>query len=111
MEVVAEAKYIKMSPRKVRLVAGAVRKLAPDVALSRLALMPRRASGPVAQVLKSAIANATNNAKLASDQLAIKSITVGGGPALKRWRPISRGRTHPYKKRMSHIKIVLEEKK
>lgn len=109
MDIKAEAKYIKISPRKVRLVVDAIRKLAPDVALARLALMPKRASGPVAQVLKSALANATNNAKLAQDSVVIKAITVAGGPALKRWRPVSRGRAHPYKKRMSHIRIVLTD--
>lgn len=111
MEIIAQGKYIKISPRKVRLVADAIRKLAPDIALSRLALMPKRASRPITNVLESALANATNNAKLSSEKLAIKSIIIGSGPALKRWRPVSRGRSHPYKKRMSHIKIVLEEKK
>lgn len=109
MEVTAEAKYIRMSPRKVRLVADAVKHLSPKVALSHLALMPKRAAGPIAKTLKSALANATSNAKLVSDNLAIKSIVISGGPALKRWRPVSRGRTHPYKKRMSHIKVILSD--
>lgn len=111
MEIVAQAKYIKISPRKVRLVADAVKRLSPLVALENLALMPKRASRPIAQVLKSALANATNNGKLPPEALLIKSMIVDGGPALKRWRPVSRGRSHPYKKRMSHIRIVLEEKK
>lgn len=109
MEITAEAKFIKMSPRKVRLVAGALKSLSPTVALEHLALMPKRAAVPVAAVLKSALANATNNAKLQAEALRIKSVIVGGGPALKRWRPVSRGRAHPYKKRMSHIRIVLTD--
>lgn len=109
MEIIAEAKYIKMSPRKVRLVAMAIKKLTPVLALSHLALMPKQASKPVVAALKSAMANAINNAKLKEENLRIKAITVAGGPALKRWRPVSRGRAHPYKKRMSHIRVVLSD--
>ena len=111
MEIIAEANYIRMSPRKVIPVTEAIKSLSPLVALEKLALMPKRAAKPVAKVIKSAIANATNNSKLSADILRIKSIVVGSGPALKRWRPVSRGRAHPYKKRMSHIKVVLEENK
>lgn len=109
MEITAEGKYIKMSPRKVRLVAEAIKKLSPSLALEHLALMPKRAGRPIAAVFKSVLANATNNAKLSADNLRIKSIVVSQGPALKRWRPVSRGRAHPYKKRMSHIRIVLSD--
>lgn len=120
MEVIAEAKFVRMSPRKVRPVAEAIKSLSPLVALEKLALMPKRAAKPIATALKSALANATNkqsfrpgglNAKLKEESLRIKSIVVGSGPALKRWRPVSRGRAHPYKRRMSHIRVVLEEKK
>ena len=111
MEVIAEAKFIKTSPRKVRLVVETIRKLSPNGALSHLAILPKRAAIPIAQVLKSALANAKHNLKLAEDNLRIKSIVVNEGPSLKRWRPVSRGRAHPYKRRMSHIKIVLEAKK
>lgn len=107
MQITAQAKYIKMSPRKVRLVAEAIKRLTPAVALDQLSLMPKRAAEPIASVLRSALANATKNAKLDADAMRIKSIVVGGGPALKRWRPVSRGRAHPYKKRMSHITVVL----
>lgn len=111
MEVTAEAKYVKLSPRKVRLVAEAIKRLSPALALEHLALMPKRAAGPIALVLKSAVANATHNAKLSADVLRIKSVVVGGGPALKRWHPVSRGRAHPYKKRMSHIRVVLSDER
>lgn len=109
MDIIAEAKYIRMGPRKVRGVVDAVKHLAPNIALLHLGAMPRRAAAPIAKVLKSALANATNNAKIAQESLSIKSIVVSGGPALKRWRPVSRGRAHPYKKRMSHIRIVLTD--
>lgn len=111
MDITAQAKFVKMSPRKVRLVTEAIKKMPPVLALSQLALMPKAAADPVAKVLKSAVSNATNNAKLAAESLVIKSVTVGGGPAFKRWRPVSRGRAHPYKKRMSHITVVLSDVK
>ena len=109
MDITAHAKYIKISPRKVRVVAAAIRRLVPQQALSQLALMPRRAGDPIAKVLQSAIANAKNNAKLAPETLTIKSIVVDGGASQKRWRPVSRGRAHAYKKRTSHIRIVLTD--
>ncbi len=110
MEITATAKYIRISPRKVRLVAEAIRKISPALALSQLRLMRKGAAKPLYSLLKSALANAANKVKLSIDNLAIKAIVVEGGPALKRFRPVSRGRSHAYKKRMSHIKIVLEEK-
>ena len=109
MDIVAEAKYTTVSPRQVRPVAQAVNKLSPAIAIAHLAVMSRRAAKPVAAVLKSAVANATKNAKLSEDSLRIKLIVVDGGPALKRWRPVSRGRAHAYKKRMSHIRVVLTD--
>lgn len=90
--------------------AEAIRKVSPKLALSQLKLMRKGAAKPLYSLLKSALANATNNVKLSADNLAIKTVVVEGGPALKRFRPVSRGRSHAYKKRMSHIKIVLEEK-
>jgi len=109
MDITAEAKHIRISPRKVRIVAAAVKHLAPTVALSQLALLPKRAAAPIAKVIESALANAVNNAKLPVENLAIKSITVSGGTALKRWRPVSRGRAHAYKKRASHIRVVVTD--
>jgi len=110
MEITAEAKYIKMSPRKVRLVAETIRMTSALIALEHLLVMRKSAAKPVAEVLKSAVANATNNLKLAADGLIVKEVVVGGGPAFKRFQPVSRGRAHTYKKRMSHIKIILEAK-
>ena len=111
MEIIAQAKNIKISPRKVRVVAEAVKKLSPSLALSQHALMSRRPAGPIAKVLQSAMANATHNAKLPLDSLTIKTIVVEGSTFLKRWRPVSRGRAHAYKKRASHIRIVLTDEK
>lgn len=109
MEVKAKLKDLRMSPRKVRLVAGLVRgkKVAP--ALDQLTFSPKWSSKPLAKLLKSAIANAKNNFGLAEDNLFIKTLTVDGGPTLKRWMPRAQGRATPLNKRTSHITMVLGE--
>lgn len=110
MEYTAVAKSIRMGPRKVRLIADSVRKIdSIDKSLNILALLKQRAASPIENTLKSAVANAINRGAKKED-LLVKSIEVMEGPAIKRFRPSTRGRTHPYKKRSSHIKIVLEEK-
>lgn len=111
MEIISEAKFVRMSTRKVRLVANAISKFAPNVALTQLTLMPKRAAKPIAKALKSALANATENNKASSDKLRIKEIIVNEGARLKRFRPGARGRTRPYVKRSSHIRIVLTDDK
>lgn len=110
MKVKAEAKYIRVSPRKVRLVVDAIRDLSPQKALEHLKFVNKRAAGPISKAIQSAIANAKNNFNIDTNNLRFKEIQVGEGPTLKRWRPISRGRAHPIMKRTSHIKIILEEK-
>lgn len=108
MEVEATQKFVHMSPRKVRLVANAIRGKSITQALLALDFMAKRAALPVSKALKSAQANAINNAKLNADTLKVKRLEVQDAPRLKRFRAASRGMAHPYKKRMSHIKIVLE---
>jgi large subunit ribosomal protein L22 len=110
MEAKAKAKSVRMSPRKVRLVADAIRNLSIDEAFQVLWVTKKRASRILEKTLESAIANAVNNSKLERKNLVIASITVNEGQALKRFHPSSRGRTHPYKKRSSHVSIVLKEK-
>ncbi len=110
MEVRAIAKSVRISPRKVRLVADSIRNLSIDEAVNLLSATEKRAALPLEKALKSAIANATNNAKLETKNLVIGSIIVNEGQALKRYHPSTRGRIHPYKKRSSIITIVLKEK-
>ncbi len=110
MEVRARAKSVRLSPRKVRLIADTIRNLSIDQAMHVLGSTQKRAVEPVVKTLQSAIANATNNAKLEKENLIIASIMVNEAPALKRFHPSSRGRVHPYKKKGSHITIVLTEK-
>jgi len=111
MEVFAVSKSVRVAPRKVRLVADAIRTLSVEDALRSLSVLKNRGGVPLAKTLKSAIANAVNNNSLKQESLKIKSIDVLEAPSYKRYHPSTRGRVHPYKRRGSHIKIVLETKK
>ncbi len=108
MEIIAKSKSARVAPRKVRLVADAIRKLSVADALTALAVLKNRGSEPLEKTLKSAIANALNNKNIKQEELRIKMIDVLEAPAYKRFHPSTRGRVHPYKRRGSHIKIVLE---
>lgn len=110
MEVRARAKSVRVSPRKMRLVVDAVRNLSIDEAFRVLSAAEQRAATPIIKVLQSAIANAVNNAQLDRNSLKIGSIQVTEGQAFKRFRPSTRGRVHPYKKRGSIITVVVAEK-
>ncbi len=108
MEYQATSKYIRVSTRKMRLVADAIRPLKPVLALAYLGEMPKHAAEPMAKVLASALANAKQkNADVSMVQF--KTIEVMGGPALKRFHAVSRGQAHAYKKRMTHVRVVLED--
>ena len=110
MNVQAVANNVRISPRKVRLVADAIRNLGVIDAMHLLQSSDKQAGIPLSKTLKSAVANAVNNAKLDSASLYISSIMVNQGQAFKRFRPSTRGRIHPYKKRGSNITIVLTQK-
>jgi len=110
MEVKAIAKSVRVSPRKLRLVVDAMKHMPIDNAFRMLEVTDKRAAKIVVKTLQSAIANAVNNAKLQRSNLLISSIMVNDAPALKRFRPSTRGRIHPYKKRGSHLTIILKEK-
>lgn len=108
MDYQATAKYIRMSPRKVRLVADSIRRLTPKTALFKLKEQGKLAAKSLLAVIESAVANA--HQKNANDEnLSFKMIEVMEGPSMKRWHAISRGQAHSYKKRMTHIKIVLTD--
>jgi len=110
MEIIASSKSVRVAPRKVRLVADAIRKLSIEDALKALSILKNRGGQPLEKTLKSAIANALNNKNLKQEALKIKMIDVLEAPAYKRFHPSTRGRVHPYKRKGSHIKIVLETK-
>lgn len=90
------------------MVVDAVKNLKPMEALAVLAMMPKRAAEPVRKLLLSAIANA-KAMKATEGSLSIKLFEVNEGPVMKRWRAVARGSGHGYKKRMSHMRIVLSD--
>lgn len=111
MEVKASLKYLRISPKKVRLVANLIKHKTVAEAKSQLLVLPQRAKRPIMKLLDSAISNAKHNFQLAEENLYIKNITVDPGPSLKRWMPRARGSASPIYRRSSHINLVLEELK
>lgn len=114
-EVVARAKHINMSPRKVRRVIDQVRGLDAEEALQVLHFLPHAAARPVSKVINSAIANAEENLGIPRDELYVAKITADEGPGVnpgkgRRRRYGARGRVKMIRKRSSHITVVLEEK-
>jgi large subunit ribosomal protein L22 len=105
--VKASLKSLQMTPRKVGEVVALVRGRNVEDALVILAHTPRRAAKPVAKLIESARANATNNHGLKAEGLKIETVAVTSGPRLKRYRPVSRGMAHPFQKRSSHIYLTL----
>jgi large subunit ribosomal protein L22 len=109
MEAKATARYVRVAPRKARVVADLVRGKYVDEALELLRFANRRAAGPVWKVLKSAVANAQNKFDAATEELLVKEIMVDKGPTLKRWRPRARGMATRINKMTTHITVVVAE--
>ena len=109
MQTQAQARYIKISARKLRLSADMVRGARVVDAENTLRSMPQKGAVMVAAALKSAVANAENNYNMRKTGLHINSITVNEGPTLKRIRPRSRGMANPILHRMSHLTVVLSD--
>jgi|SRR3989344_4331122 len=106
----AELKNYRQSPRKVRLVADAIRGKKVSEALALLDFVPRRASLPIKKLLASALANLPAGRQAPLEDLIVKSVEVNAGPTLYRRRPRSRGMANPIRKRTSRVKIVLAVK-
>ncbi|NCC49701.1 MAG: 50S ribosomal protein L22 [Spartobacteria bacterium] len=111
MEVRAITKYVRMSPSKARDVARAIQGRPVPVALSITQASQRKAAFQIGKTLKSAIANAENNAGLSADDLIVKEAVVDEGPRMRRYWPRARGMVSPIEKKFSHIRIILSEKK
>lgn len=109
MEVIAKLNYLRIAPRKVRLVADLIRGKTTAEAERILRFTRKRAARPLLKLLQSAIANAKNNFQLDPDNLRIAKLLVNQGPTLKRWRPRARGQASQIQKKSSHITLVLEE--
>ena len=109
-EVRAQAKYVRISPRKARLVAEHIRGRSVPEARAVLAFTAREAAGELQKVLQSAVANAEANHGIAEDRLYISAAYVDGGPVMKRWRARARGRVARIRKRTCHITVQLSER-
>jgi large subunit ribosomal protein L22 len=103
----ASARYVRIAPRKARLIADQVRGLHIEKARALLQFSPRGAAEDIHKLIDSAAANAENNHDLIGDEMRVSSITVDEGPTLKRFRPRAMGRATPIHKRTSHIAVAL----
>ncbi len=106
----AQWKYVRISPRKLRLVADYIRGMEVQRAQALLPLIPKKGARILQKVLKSAVANALTreDVHIKEEDLYISKLIVNEGPRLKRWRPISRGRAVPYMHRFSHVLVELD---
>ncbi len=107
MDITATSRYIRISPRKMQLLIRSVSALPPKEAVTLLSFMHKSGAAPLKAVIESALANATSKNAANTQALVFKHINVLPGSAMKRFRPVSRGMAHTYKKRMSHVKVVL----
>jgi ribosomal protein L22 len=103
----ASARYVRIAPRKARLIADQVRGMHIEQARALLEFSPRSAAQDIHKLINSAAANAENNHDLVGDEMRITSITVDEGPTLRRFRPRALGRATPINKRTSHIAVAL----
>jgi large subunit ribosomal protein L22 len=110
MEARAQARYIRVTPRKARRVVDLIRGLPAAEAQAVLRFTPQRASEPVGKVLASAIANAEHNNQLDPATLVVSRAYVDEGPTLKRFRPRAQGRAYRVNKRTSHITVIVESR-
>lgn len=110
MEVKAVARYVRISPLKVRRVAEQIRGRPVDEAKALLRFMPHRAARVLEKVLKSAVANAENNLDLARDDLIVTRAYVDAGPSMRRLAPRARGRLDVVTRRSSHVTVVVGER-
>lgn len=111
MKAKAKLNYLRIAPRKVRLVADSIRGKSVEEAKNLLTFSTKKPTKSIQKLLSSAVSNATNNLEMDKNSLYISKITVDEGPKLKRWRPRARGRADVIQKKTSHVTLVLEERK
>ena len=109
MEVRAVARYVRISPRKIRILAGAVKNKPVEEALEMLRFMPQKGAAIIAKVLRSAAANANEQSQLDVDDLIVSNVLSDCGPILKRFKARARGRGTRILKRSSHVTVILTE--
>jgi large subunit ribosomal protein L22 len=105
----AKLNYFKMAPRKARLIVNLIKGLPVNEAEAQLIVSPKRISGPIAKLLRSAVANAKNTKEMDPDKLFIKEAWVDEGPVSKRFMPRAMGRACSINKKTSHITLILAE--
>lgn len=110
MAVKARIKMIRITPRKMRIVANYVRGKDVQKAIDFLTFCKRRAARPLLKLIKSAVANADQKGGIDLDNLFIKELLVDKGPTMKRWMPRARGMATPILKRTSRVNVVLDER-
>lgn len=108
MPAIAHQRGVRISPRKVAVVAALVRGRLVDDALTILDYTPRRAAGPVKNAIKSAAANAEHNHNYKPGTLEITEISVTSGPRLKRYMPAARGRARRFQRKTTHIRVIVD---
>ena len=114
MEAKASLRYLRITPRKVRVVADLIRGKNVNAALAQLAYVEKRAAEPLAKLLRSAVANAEQSAKdqsLDVDRLTVKELMVDQGPSLRRYMPRAMGRAFKILKKTSHISLTISDEK
>lgn len=111
MEAKASLRYLRITPRKVRVVADLIRGKKVDQALAQLAFVEKRAAEPLAKLLRSAVANAEVASKnqVDVDQLHVKSLMIDQGPSLRRFMPRAMGRAFKVLKKTSHIALTVSD--
>ncbi len=109
METKAAARFIRISPQKIRLIMDQVRGKKVGEALNQLTFAPQKGARILKKLLSSAVANAEQDTNVDVDLLYIKRIYANEGPTLKRWRPRAQGRATRIRKRTSHLTVILDE--
>jgi len=109
MEAKAVARFVRISPRKIRLIMDEIRGKQIEEAVNRLSFAPQKGARILKKLINSAVANAEGNADVDIDALYIKRIYADEGPSLKRWRPRALGRASKIIKRTSHLTVILDE--
>ena len=109
MEATAKVTFVRIAPRKVKIVLDLIRNKPAEEAMAILKFTPKAACEPVAKLLKSAMANAENNNDMDVSKLYVAECSVSQGPTLKRIRPRAHGRAYRINKKTSHINLVLKE--
>lgn len=110
MKVHATAKFVRIAPRKARLVVDAVRGLSVAEAVKMLTVMNKKAAEPVLKLIQSAVANAEHNYKLQKDSLFVSEIRANEGFVMKRFMPRAFGRASTIRKKTSHLHVTLDER-